>query len=223
MAKTNVSFWYGIIDGDTVHLYVLVYATSAIFSDEGSSGSIKKFKVISFGTSQAPQTKHYTFTKGTLDTIRINFNLNGSQNTDKEVKIVVADLDQTSAITPVLPLPNLQGELALDVPYVYTEVISANEFRAEMVVIPETGRTFNAAPKSGPDGNKNTLSTVTYSLGSILLFTPSPHLFTVPNVAADPNGGYTFEYRNGKIRKSRTRNNNHTAIPFPRPRRKPKP
>lgn len=176
---------------------------------------------MSSGTGQNQIAKHYTFEKDNFDTIRIDFNPNGSPTAIKQVEIVIADLDQTSSSTPVLPLPNLDGDLAWDVPYVFTQVVSANEFRAEMVIIPESGRTFNAASPSGPDGNKNTLSKVTYSQGSSTSFNPSPHNFTVPGYPADPVGGHTFEYRNGKIRRSRTRNRNHTPIPFPRPRRKP--
>jgi hypothetical protein len=221
MAKTNVPFWYGIVDGNTVHLYVLVYATSANFSDDGSVVSIKKFKVISSGTNQSPQTKHFSFAIGTFDTIRISFNLNGSQTANKQVVIAIADLDQTSTSTPVLPLPEMDGDLALDVPYVFTHLIAetTNRFDAEMVVIPEEGRTFSLS-KSGPDANKNTFSTLTYSSGSTTAYNPPAHEFTVTDVASDPYGDHTFEYKNGKRRRSRTKNNNHTQIPFPRPRRK---
>lgn len=221
MAKTNVPFWYGIVDGNTVHLYILVYATSAAFTDDGSAGSIKKFKVISSGTNQDRQIKHYSFAKGTFDTIRINFNLNGSQNTDKEVKIVIADLDQTSNGTPQLPLPEMQDDLALDVPYVFTYVISSDDFGVEMVVIPEQARGFTGPSYSGPDGNKNTLSSVTYGAGSHTSLYET-RIFTVPGYPADPFGGHTFEYTNGKKRKSKTKNSHHATIRFPRPRRKPK-
>jgi hypothetical protein len=223
MAKTNVPFWYGIIDGNTVHLYVLVYATDAVFSNDGSAGSIKRYKVISSGTNQSRQPKHFWFEKGTFDTIRISFN-HESQTANKQVVIEITDLDQTSTSTPVLPLPTMDGDLAKDVPYVFTALTpdTTDKFDAEMVVIPEGGRTFTAAPPSGPDGNKNTLSSVTYSSGSMTSYNPIPHQFTVTAVASDPYGGHTFEYKNGKKRKSRTKNNNHTPIPFPRPRRKPK-
>ncbi|HAD12900.1 MAG TPA: hypothetical protein DCF33_10745 [Saprospirales bacterium] len=221
MAKTNVPYWHGIVDGNTVHLYILVYATSATFTDDGSAGSIKKFKVISSGTNQDRQTKHYSFAKGTFDTIRINFNLNGSQNTDKEVKIAIEDLDQTSTGTPQLPLPEMQDELALDVPYVFTYVISSDDFGVEMVVIPEQARGFTGPSHSGPDGNRNTLSSVTYGAGSHTSLYET-RIFTVPGYPSDPVGAHVFEYNNGKKRKSKSRNKNHTAIPFPRPRRKPK-
>ena len=219
MAKTNVPFWYGIVDGDTVHLYLLVYATDAVFTNNGFAGSIKRYTVFYSGTDQSLQPKHYWFTKGSFDTIRISFN-HESQTTNKQVVIKIADLDQTSTSTPVLPLPEMDGDLALDVPYVFTYVVSANVFNVEMAVISEEGMTFNDAQKSGPDGNKNTLSSVTYSSGSTTSFNPDLHYFTVPGYPADHVGGHTFEYRNGKRRKSRTKNNNHTQIPFPRPRRK---
>ncbi len=221
MAKTNVPFWYGIVDGDTVHLYLLVYATDAVFTNNGSAESIKRYTVFSSGTDQSRHPKHFSFTKGTFDTIRIRFNLNGSSTADKQVEIAIADLDQTSTSTPVLPLPEMDGDLALDVPYVFTHLIAryTNRFDAEMVVIPEVGRTFSLS-KSGPDANKNTFSTLIYSSGSTTPYDPSAHEFTVTAVASDHVGGHTFEYRNGKRRKSRTKNNNHTQIPFPRPRRK---
>lgn len=219
MAKTNVPFWYGMVEGNTVHLYILVYATSVTFSDDSFSGSIKKFKVLSSGTNQSPQAEHITFAKGTFDTIRISFNLNGSQTADKQVEIVIALLDQASTSSPVLPLPVMAGDLAKDVPYVFAYRVDNNNFKAEMVVIPEQGRNFSDAP-SGPDGNKNTVSSVTYSNGSATAFN-DVHQFNVPDYVSDPYGDHTFEYRNGKRRRSRTKNNNITAIPFPRPRRKP--
>lgn len=221
MAKTNVPFWYGILDGNTVHLYVLVYASDADITDDGSAGSIKKFKVMSSGTNQSRKTEHFSFAKGTFDTIRISFNLNGSQTADKQVVIAIANLDQTSTSTPILPLPEMDGDLALDVPYVFTFLIpnTTNRFDAEMVVIPEEGRTFSLS-KSGPDANKNTFSTLTYSSGSTTDFNPPAHEFTVTAVSSDHVGVHTFEYSNGKRRRSRTKNNNHTQIPFPRPRRK---
>ena len=220
MAKTNVPFWYGIVDGDTVHLYLLVYATDAEFINDGSAGSIKRYTVFSSGTDQSLQPKHYWFTKGSFDTIRISFN-HESQTANKQVVIKIADLDQTSTSTPVLPLPEMDGDLAQDVPYVFTHLIagSTNRFDAEMVVIPEEGRTFSLS-KSGPDANKNTFSTLIYSSGSTTPYHPAAHEFTVTAVASDHVGGHTFEYRNGKRRRSRTKNNNHTQIPFPRPRRK---
>jgi hypothetical protein len=221
MAKTNVPFWYGIIDGKTVHLYVLVYATDAVFTNDGSAGSIKRYKVISSGTNQSPQPKHFSFEKGTFDTIRISFN-HESQTANKQVVIAIADLDQTSTITPELPLPTMDGDLAQDVPYVFTFLIpnTTNRFDAEMVVIPEVGRTFSLS-KSGPDANKNTFSTLTYSSGSTTPYNPAAHEFTVTAVASDPYGGHTFEYKNGKRRRSKTKNNNITVIPFPRVRHKP--
>jgi hypothetical protein len=198
-----------------------VYATDAVFTNDGSAGSIKRYKVISSGTNQSRQPKHFSFEKGAFDTIRISFN-HESQTANKQVRIVIADLDQISTITPELPLPTMDGDLAKDVPYVFTSLTpnSTDKFDAEMVVIPEGGRTFTAAPPSGPDGNKNTLSSVTYSSGSMTSYNPIPHQFIVTDVASDHVGGHTFEYRNGKRRRSRTKNNNHTQIPFPRPRRK---
>lgn len=215
MAKTNVPYWYGIVDGTTVNLYVLVYADSATIAHLSDVGSIKNYQVSSSGTSQTPNTAHFTFTKGSFDTIKIHFNFSGAT---KVVEIAIDDLDLTSATAPVLDLPTLSGSKALDTPYIFTHRIqnTSNRFDAEMVIFPSAGKTFTTT-QTGPDAGKNTLSDVVSSAGATTAF-DMKHEFTVTNVDAGP-GGHVFAYANGTKRRSRTKNINHTKIPFPRSRK----
>ena len=221
MITTNAPFTYAFKSGNTIYLYVLVYAGSApTFPNEGTRmDATVSFSITGGSAGTTPYTRYYAFP--ILPT--------GSQVSLTDIKLTygnhlrhieVADIETQ---TPPSQTPPFDAK-AIGAPYSYTQQVNSNLFRAEIALFAETAQKFdcNHSPNPPDDGVGDTTSTIVISQQATLKteFTDT-HEFNVSMFR--PTSGSHIVSNNsnpGSGRRTKTKNRNHSQTPFPRRRRR---
>ncbi len=208
MPTANIPLTYAYRSGDTIHLHVLIYAGSQPdFEDGEASGNTMLFPIEKGSAGTTKFFKHYSFDVDSFTNIEVRC--------DGHVrKIAIADVETDTA-------PAQTGDQAHEVPYVYTQIVNTNSFKAELVIFAPATSTLRYVCTHSTSGDDTESSIGTNTQATPVSEFSDSHTFTVQNVL-NTNGAHEASAMVGdppKKRKSKTKNRNHSQTPFPRRRR----
>ncbi len=210
MPTSNIPLTFAIKSGNTIHLYIVIYAGSQPGFEEGeASGNTMLFIVEKGSTGATKFFKHYSFDVDSFTNIEVR--CDGHTR-----KIVIADLDNGTT-------PTQSGDQAHEVPYAYTQTVDTNSFSAELVIFaPASSTRQYACTHSGPgtstDGDTESSIGIDTQATAVSEFSDS-HMFTVPNVLMTDGAHEVTVGDPPKKKRTRTKNRNHSPTPFPIRRR----
>lgn len=207
MPTSNIPLTYAIKSGNTIHLYVVIYAGSQpVFNAGEASGNTMLFVIDAGSGGASKYFEHYSFDADTFTDIEVR--CNGHIR-----KIVIAHLDNDT-------LPFQSGDKAFEVPYGYTQKVSANSFSAELVIFSDTAKKFACTHAVVPGtliGDSKSEISINSTSTPVTEF-PDSHEFTVPNFMLS-DGAHEISYTSGdtppKTKRTKTKNRNHSPTPFP--------
>jgi len=212
MPTANIPLTYAYRSGDTIHLFVLIYAGSQPdFEDGETSGNTMLFPIVKGSAGTTKYFMHYSFDVDTFTNIEVRC--------DGHVrKIAIADVESDTA-------PAQTGNQAHEVPYVYTQIVNANSFSVELVIFAPASSTrqYVYAPTTTGDDTESTIGTNTQET-PVSEFSVA-QTFTVQNVLLSAGAHEANVQQPGnppppKTKRTRTKNRNHSPTPFPRKRRR---
>lgn len=215
MPTPNVPFTYAIkTSGGVIHLYILVYSgsTAPSFPTAGTLiGSTLSFPITTSGSGSTKHTKHYSLNVGSITDINISFNYNSGTKIKKlQVDDFLTDTEPTTV-----------NGIVEDVPYGFNKVIDNNHFNVELVLISDTAKNFKCTHYFVHGSTIETRSLIEDTGGSAATkeFTDN-HAFNVNNFMTEPaaSGANEISY-GGPGKRVKTKNKNHTQVPYPRVRK----
>ncbi|MFN0214598.1 MAG: hypothetical protein ACKVT2_10120 [Saprospiraceae bacterium] len=212
MPTSNIPFTYAVRTNNTIHLYILMYSgsTRPQFPTEGTLiDNVLLFLIKPpEGTGSTKHFMHYPISPINFTEIHIGFTFNSG------VKIKMIDVGSLYEDSQ----PTQSGHQAFDVPYSFTKKIDDDHFEVELVIFSINPVNFDCDHGPGT-GIKDTKSVInTNGQTSTPEFTDKFE-FKVDDYYTDPVGAYEVSVGNPPRRRSKTKNINHTQVPFP-PRRR---